>query len=352
MITNFLSRQVKSYSQLFHDMNLKGIYHSIKDFSWQEYYADTKDKLKNLARTNYELALYHLNADHLSDAVLRFKITHFLDKNGTYTDTNYYIGLCYYEKFQYDKAKTSLTQHLTQDNPSQTEECDFLLKVIDNRSSEITKVPSSLISHKSDQMINTYGVESISNTAIPTQQQLLRRVNSYLQLHSKPFGNNILDLGCGTGTMGTLARELKLASFIAGVDISQSMIQVTQNAKVDGIQVYNLTVNSDITDYISTKSNNHDFDIIFASNSLGSMREIEKTLGKLAVMLAPKGVVAISFHTTEQKTPEFNPYIQQFTFNPKYVEKTAAAAKLKIYCQEELIFSNGDAGALMLLVKE
>jgi len=345
MISDFFSKQAKMYSQLIADMRLKESFYAIKNFDWNGYYLEMKDKLQNLSRTNYELALYHLATNHLSDAKLRFRIARYLDKDNKYTDTDYYIGLCYYQEFKYEQAKKHLQLHLSQDNPSYAEESDFCLKVADNRLSEITHVPAALISYKADQAA---GLHIPAPTSI--QQGLLRQVNSYLQLNSKPFGNNILDLGCGTGTIGFLARQLKLASFISGVDISQSMLKIAQGGKVDGVDAYNAVINANIADYITT-TNHHDFDVIFADDSLGSLSQIEETLLSLGKLISAKGVIAISIRTTDQEKPLFNPFAQQFMFNQEHLAKTAAQAKLQIFFQEKVSFPNGDAGALMLLVK-
>ncbi|MDJ1407369.1 MAG: class I SAM-dependent methyltransferase [Candidatus Midichloria sp.] len=48
--------------------------------------------------------------------------------------------------------------------------------------------------------------------------EVIKAANS---AHGKSLGNNVLDMGCGTGTIGQLLRESRIANAVVGVDISK-----------------------------------------------------------------------------------------------------------------------------------
>ncbi|WPX96550.1 Putative tetratricopeptide repeat-containing protein [Candidatus Bandiella woodruffii] len=64
---------------------------------------ETKKKLDNLSKTNFDLGLYHFNKGNINDAIFRFKILKRFDDK--YEDLDYLLGRCYFEKSKYDKAK-------------------------------------------------------------------------------------------------------------------------------------------------------------------------------------------------------------------------------------------------------
>ena len=115
MILKFFSDQLKFYSDLLNNLPIKKLFTSIKSFNWDIYYKETKEKLKDLTRTNYNLALFHLNSGNTSDAIMRFKITSYIDKQKLYPDIEYYLGLCYYITFKYDDSKEHLTNYIEKD---------------------------------------------------------------------------------------------------------------------------------------------------------------------------------------------------------------------------------------------
>ena len=62
----------------------------------------------------------------------------------------------------------------------------------------------------------------------------------------------ILDIGCGTGIVGTCLSELITASIIDGVDISPEMLSVTSTKlRVDNKPVYSQLFEADLTEPIS-----------------------------------------------------------------------------------------------------
>ncbi len=73
---------------------------------------------------------------------------------------------------------------------------------------------------------------------------------------------SILDIGCGTGIVGTCLSELLITSIIDGVDISPEMLQVAQSKmRADANPVYSQLFEADLTKPISFADAKYDIAI-------------------------------------------------------------------------------------------
>lgn len=350
-LSDFFSKQTTIYAELIHSLRFQELRSAIKDFNWHEYYTDLKEKLSDLPRTNYELALYHFNLGNFVDARMRFKLAHYLDN--TYSETDYYIGLSHYNQFHYEKASLYLKRYLTQNNPPHLEETQFCLKVMTELDIPIQRVPTALISYKFNQLIAQHGSESISSNNFKIHQQIITLLTPYLQTNAQTSGNHVLDLGCGIGALGALTRSAKLASSITGIDVSPTALSIAKSLKTDGVDVYNSTILSDITTYLHEASTQNigTIDVILAVDSLGCLGELDKVIDNISTLLSSKGAAILLFRSTTEAPSIFDRHIQQNLFSPQYVSTLATAAKLTVIQQDSVILPNGDSGCLMLLSK-
>jgi 2-polyprenyl-3-methyl-5-hydroxy-6-metoxy-1,4-benzoquinol methylase len=347
MISDFLSRQLRTYNDLIHSSQIKELKSAIKNFKWHESYTDLKKKLKNLAKTNYDLAIHHALLGNNNDCIMRFKIAHWLDKRNEFPDTDYQIALCYFNMFKYEKAKHYLQKYQQQAKHAHKEEVIFCLNVIEQNFDQIKHIPEPIIQYKSDMLISTYKSQMVS-THINAQKNMLHALASNLQLHGRPFGNNTLDLGCGTGALGFLLRESKLSSFITGVDISKATNKFCASLEVEEINVYNTLKTCSIAEFI--QHNDEKFDIILAAESLNYDCNILSIMKALHKALTKHGILALTLRTSSNNSQyEFNPYVLQFMFNKEFLKESIADAKLKIVHEEKTKLINDEEGILMLL---
>lgn len=313
--------------------------------------AEIIDKLSNLARTNYELGLYHLKFNHLPDAIFRFKIAKRLNKS--YVEADYYIALCYYDEFQYEKAKPYLIKYLTLDKVENLESARFLLNVVNGEVDELKCIPSSIIAHKFEQIITEYGSRALGEIPFEAQKQLLLMTAQYLQASNDATNvTTLLDLGCGIGTIAVLARKAKIASLIYGVDLSPHMADISRKEKFDEIPLYNAVINEEALSYMEKiAQTSQKFDIIFASDLLCYIAKIENLLLLSKQLLNSQGAIAVTFRlsTDESEASTFDPHIQQFAFAPEYIIQAASQHGFKVNAQQETTLLNGDAGLSMVL---
>ena len=105
---------------------------------------------------------------------------------------------------------------------------------------------------------------------------------------------NIIDLGCGTGLLGTLvANEMSWVE-ILGVDLSQRMVEISRKRKsTRGSTVYASVSNDDAAKYLSTLER-QSIDCVLASDVFIYIGNISKVLKETLECLTSGGVVGFT----------------------------------------------------------
>jgi predicted TPR repeat methyltransferase len=123
-------------------------------------------------------------------------------------------------------------------------------------------------------------------------------------------GGKILDIGCGTGIVGTCLSELLPASTIDGVDISPEMLHVASTkSRVDSKPVYDQLFETDLTKPISFANAKYDVAIsagTFTHGHLGPDALINvlsalRSSGRMVVGINKEHFGANGFETALQK---------------------------------------------------
>jgi predicted TPR repeat methyltransferase len=340
-----LSKPVELAKQAF--ATKKTIKEHIKQF--QQDIQRQKQALKNLRQTNYNLGLTHYYKGNYYDARLRFNMLKWFKAETP--ELNYFIARCYYEEGKGAKAKSYLDLYLATDNPQFKAEAEYTSKIIDGKTHEITEIPNSLVAHFYDLLSPVYNEAFIDSKPDNIQQKLFSNVNRILTEKARPFGNKVLDLGCGTGVMGKFCRQNRIASFITGVDLSPLMLEQAQKIKIDDFIAYNETIKSSVADYLESLPKDTKFDIIFASNLFISCSDIYNILSKSYEQAEEKAIFALSVKTHEGIEERiFNPNHEEFKFNKDYVLRIVNE-KWKIIYQEDTTFVDAEAGMVIILQK-
>ena len=215
-----------------------------------EYLFELRFKLKNLSQTNFELGVYHLENGHLKDALMRFKLLKMFKSTNPLLD--YYICHCYVDLFNFNEASKYLEMYKKSGDQTFTKESLYYDLLLSNH--EIKEIPATLIRDRFNQLADKYDIlykklkeKSPQNVLC---DELLLLISSETEMnYNKPFSNNILDLGCGTGIIGDSLRRSGIANFIIGVDISEKMTSIAKEKKILDTQSYSQVVNKDIKDF-------------------------------------------------------------------------------------------------------
>ena len=122
----------------------------------------------------------------------------------------------------------------------------------------------------------------------------------------------ILDIGCGTGIVGTCISELLTASTIDGVDISPEMLHVASTKmRPDATPVYNHLFEADLTEPISFTNAKYDVAISAGTFTHGHLGP-EALINVLSV-LRPGGLMVVGINKEHFGTSGFEVVLQRAT---------------------------------------
>lgn len=120
------------------------------------------------------------------------------------------------------------------------------------------------------------------------------------QLETSLQPRKVLDLGCATGTLGSILRTVYPDSEIIGVDISPQMIELA-----DERDCYDVTLVHDLNTELKLEEN--DADLVVALGFMEFVRDPVQTLREIRRLLTPGGPAYISFQEYRPETPELAP---------------------------------------------
>ncbi len=307
-----------------------------------------KHKVQNLNQTNYDLGMHHYNAGNLSDAILRFKL---LQKFYKFPDEiNYYIGRCYIERNQLDKAKPYIESYLKSSNNNFQSEAKYCYDLSYKRYQNIKGIPTNIVERTFDILAPKYNQIFLSKSN-PPQDDVYKAISAYVSEVGSPYGNRILDLGCGTGYIVSMLRHNKIAGSVHGVDISSKMLGICKNLKIDNIPCYDTLTKEDLKTYLP-KPQKDSFDIIIASKILSYFNHPDMLFSACKDMLKPKGLLVLSFKTSDSgQQMQFDEFFEEFQFDKEYISRQATDSGLSVKTYSDVSFPDGDQGIIMLLIK-
>jgi predicted TPR repeat methyltransferase len=306
-----------------------------------------KEKMKDLERTNYELGMYHYNSGNLSDAIFRFKMLKKIFKVRGQID--YFIGRCYIERNQIEKSKPYIESYLKSTDSAFRAEAKYCYDFAYGRMQNIKAIPKEIVKRTFNILAEKYDEIFFSKPNLP-QDELYKLVNTYVNEIGSPYGNKVLDLGCGTGYTAKMLKSNKIASFIEGVDFSPKMIEICKNIKIDKTPCYDVLFEEDLETYFSKKVDKQ-FDIIIASKIISYYNDPLKLLTSCKEMLKTAGLIGLTYKVSPQDKMHFDSLFEEFQFDEAYISSVAVDCGFSIKSSVDVKFPDGDNGKLMLLIK-
>ena len=283
---------------------------------------EVKIKSKDLLKTNYELGMFHLNKQNLSDAKMRFKMVSMINPN--YLDVFYQLARCYQYSSKIEKSIDCLAKC------ARGEKVEYRLNLL--KKLFIDEIPIEVLEEDFDFLASTYDAQSKSedfhrsNNIISYLKEILARDDRINDTFS------ILDVGCGNGDCGKILKTSLNISFLEGIDISQEMIKICESQILDqGIsrKTYDKLIKMDFT----ALQQGHDkkFDIIFVCNALEYGRNISKVILSLRSLLNSNGYLAIQVHKShDNKDISFDHEKGHFCFGEDYLKSICKDNNLKL----------------------
>lgn len=317
--------------------------------SFRKQWENVRLKIRDLRKANYDLAFYHLSKGNFSDCRFRLRILQNFFKDSPFPESNYYIALSYFLEGQYQKARNYIEKYINNNaNYDFRQEIEYCLAVIDGKADRISSIPFSILSLLFDIVSEGYDEMYSNNLSDTPQYKLSHEVNKFANEKGKPYGNRILDLGCGTGILGSHLRSLKLASYIIGVDFSKKMLAMATAKKDNDIVVYNKTYNCSIDDYF-TSVTAEKFNFICVSSLLLYYPNLSYFFSNCAKLVDNDGILALNFIPHEiPNNIAFNLNTQEFSYSMEYLKNTAKEFGWSAVSESEFQYVNDTKGINIL----
>lgn len=328
----------KLYGEVVHlPRRIKALY----EFTHEEYY-NIKEKLKDLANTNYQLGLYHLNQENFLDAKIRFFLVTKLKPE--LASAHYQLALCYTISGNLPKAKKLLEQTLSID-PSFSNAA-YRLKLL-NKSISIEQIPKEIIVEEYNLFASKYENEMLSQRKYKAPETLAKMITTYLpELES---GISCLDLGCGTGLVGAYLSELVTLRSLLGIDISPKMLGFAKTLAMNGKSVYSRTRELDLNnlDLLQEK-----FDLITASMSLCYTNDLDYVFKQLDNLSHKNTILGLVFLKSVDKSMNFNYKNYCWEFSEEFLQDIFTKYNWTILEKRmDFIFYGAEPGLLFVLRK-
>lgn len=305
-------------------------------------------KLKDLRETNYWLGKLHYENGNLPDAIFRFKLLKYFYPN--MLELNYLIGRCYIERNQFKKASIFINSYLKSNDLHYQIEAKYCYDLINGRTKNITKIPLSIVKRTFNLLAPKYNSIFLDNTLSP-QNEIFKAINNYVNEISSPFGNKVLDLGCGTGYIAELLKLNKVASSIQGVDLSPIMISICSRLQLQNIPCYDQLFEQEIDVYLSQPSESR-FNVIITSKILNYYSDVQKLITACKELLLPNGCIAFNYKVNNEKTLSFDSFFEEFQYSDEFILDLIKTSGLTIHNISEIKFPDGDLGKNVLLINK
>ncbi|RZI47326.1 methyltransferase domain-containing protein [Rickettsiales endosymbiont of Peranema trichophorum] len=301
---------------------------------WNESVASLRllaSKAMNLPQTNLDLAKYHYLNNNIWDAICRLKMVMFFEPT-QYPEINYYLGRCYYESSKYTKAKVYLDRYLESSHGVFVTEAQFMLAVITGAVGQITAIPHTFIKISGRRLAAIYtkrvgdGEEKGPEFEIVKCVESFMLLRQYLKEIDQPQGHEVLDIGCGIGTVGELCRTYDIANTVTGVDLSEGMIAIAAGLSLyvaghGKVAVYDQARVMDVYQYFQEFSSLHKFNMLIAFNFLGTTLDLQHFFKGCSGIAEDDAVLAVTF--VEDMESNFSPVLKKFKYSVQDVKDSA-----------------------------
>ncbi|MFO1243538.1 MAG: methyltransferase domain-containing protein [Rickettsiales bacterium] len=241
-------------------------------------------KIENLPLTNFQMAEQFIREGKITDAVFRLKVTLWLAPN--HVQSWYLLGSCYDRLGKREKALEALTRAMTlAPNHPQTL---FLISTID---------PTLLPANKRPQSVPKEMIIEFFEKLAPTYEEF-QRENNYAghtllanavkeRLDSRKIDYAILDLGCGTGLVGSLIADS--TARLIGVDITKGMADIAgSKRRQDERRAYSQIIQQDMRAFLLNYKA-EPFDIVTAAHCFNYVGELSSIMQGVSNLLQPGG---------------------------------------------------------------
>ena len=414
MVLETVSKSYNCITQVA-QYNYHGLYGKARKMA-KGYSKELRSKAADLPQTNFDLAIYHFNLGNISDAIMRFKMVRLMTKkqprsgipgfgqktqqpqsieddskliaatqtkveaklrSSSISDAtiDYYLGRCYFEKYNYVKASEYITKYFKSDDKQFINEAKFCDLILKNKQDEITALPGSLLQRKR----NRYAAEFKANLLNQTGAKHAFYLNSLSEgataeynsltfilpyLKDKLETHDMLDILSGTGNFAYLCRKEKMSHMVVGVEPSDVMTTMSKKLKYDTLNVYSEVMQfSNLLNFFSKAEAAHNFKygIIVAHEIFSFYCDIKAILNYISAIIVKNGVLLLYFKSIDKKEPKsqknmrsiiFNSNKEEFCYDSSFINDQIIKAKWFIIYQQNIYFELDNTNGVVLALSK
>lgn len=306
------------------------------------------NKSKDLAKTNFELGLFHLDKGNINDAIIRFYFT--IKLKADHAPAHYHLARCYLIKQNYEKAELELKKALLCD-PNFTL-AQYRLDSLQH-SLNTKYIPIEIIREDFNSIADNYEYFMLEMQEYHAPEDLANMLASFIESRDIPNDEGIscLDLGCGTGLVGASLVEKVTVKSLIGIDISRNMLELAKKLEINQEPVYHETLEKDFN---HLELEDKKFDLITSCLSFGYDSDLVKVFNNLD-LLSNSGTLLglVVLNATSSEDFEFNYKYECFGYNNNYIKSIFEKYNWNVVEEEELaLFFDNTIGSMFLLVKK
>ena len=303
-------------------------------------------KCQDLAHTNYELGIYHINNGNMSDAKLRFMMVTKLKPELALA--HYHLARCHMFNLEFEKAKQELETALTLD--PKLEVAAYRLKLV-TKTVKNTPVPLQIIQEDYNCLSKKYEDYMLNQQKYAGPELLAAAIKKQIDAAKlTEISHNILDIGCGTGIVGAELTQIAHIKTLIGIDISTNLLKLAKDLSLKNKIVYNSVKEVDFNNLSPLP---HIFDIITACLSLGYSKDITIILKNIETIAVDRAILGIVVLKSTSNDVEFNYDNDCYSFNEEYIISSLKNTNWQITHKEEIqLFADGTLGLMFILKKQ
>ena len=255
-----------------------------------------REKLKDPAKANFDLGEKFLQEGKYSDAITRFKLASWFNKE--YIKVYFLLGKTYLAKTKIIKAKKALQK--AQDLQLQDKEFTYFQKIYlqDDFNTYPSKEQSKEYFNVFASIMDQYYLENFAHTGID-------KVFDLFVTHNQKQDAKIFELGCGRGFLGQKIKQAYPDCAITGLDMAREMIDFskelkltknTQEVEVINVKeekpvqektIYDFLIKSDFDKFTDL---NQKYDVLLSRGFLNYQHNHQEIIKKISNLLEKDGI--------------------------------------------------------------
>lgn len=283
-------------------------------------------RLKRPVDTIYKVAVERMDEGDYADAASRLKLV--VKMRPEFAEAWYNLGHCL--MLADDRVAAASALRRAVGLAPQHEEARFLLTTVDPQAVPVDKqpkyIPLPIVTSYFDGMAMDYDDVQLDLAGYNGHEEIHSSVTKYLNPDYKRF--HIVDLGCGTGLVGMLFRDV--AGKIEGVDISRLLLeqaQVRRDSKER--RIYDATHLIDLRRFLLDQPPKS-IDIVLAANVFPYVGGLTPVFDGVGHALKPGGIFAFSVEPLRGDDFALLPGEGRFGHSEQYITELAKRAGLDV----------------------